>query len=525
MDRAQAQCILSNIKGTKINGFIVSDLEGNGKSAAVYIASNEVAGKIAVKIYDPELESKYGREIQEERIRRELSLQDHDCPYLVKILGGGKLKIDGRDTPYLLMEYVEGVDLRNLIKSKSENFSDSEIRKILLHIYTAADYLLQRGLCHRDIKVDNVRIRSDGSAILLDLGVLRPIQASELTDGSLGRPFLASSRYSPPELLHRVEKDDPDGWKAVTIYQIGTVLYEIIQKAQLFGHIQEPPADLVNAVDYYDPQVIRSDIGQDLVNLTRNCLIKRPEDRLKLVSWKGIQSIAATTQREVRESRSELDAIVRKAGERYEQEIESLKRELEEGNRQTAAAIASAKSVFSEETNLERLKIGKQRECKWEDPRVYRYHMMAIEFTQSMKSRIVDTCRLILQIERVGGTPRLLLIKGVGLHGRMYSALDKTAEAILNSNISESLEQIWLAPFDKEGFRIVIRKWIESMIEVYFTNTKEHYEQEMTDARKRLEAEKTRSIRSGIPSRTADARNYAFNTRGQTVIISRKGCR
>jgi hypothetical protein len=55
---------------------------------------------------------------------------------------------------------------------------------------------------------------------LLDLGVIRPVGIAEITD-ERQRHFIGTLRYSPPELLIREEQDTPEGWRAITFYQLG----------------------------------------------------------------------------------------------------------------------------------------------------------------------------------------------------------------------------------------------------------------------------------------------------------------
>ena len=72
----------------------------------------------------------------------------------------------------------------------------------------------------------------------LTLACNRAQTHSELTDvphDPKSRYFLGTLRYASPEFLLRREQDSPDGWRAVTTYQIGTVLYEMIHVSRVFG--------------------------------------------------------------------------------------------------------------------------------------------------------------------------------------------------------------------------------------------------------------------------------------------------
>ena len=151
MDGELARALLTAFKATTpLVGYSFHEVLGNGKSAAVFLATGPEGSQRAIKVYDPALRAKYGFAAQEQRQQRELSLANHSCPNLVQIYGGGKLQAPGGDATYLEMEYVEGHDLRSRIAPHA--FDDVAIRKALRELCTATDFLHQRGLCHRDIK-------------------------------------------------------------------------------------------------------------------------------------------------------------------------------------------------------------------------------------------------------------------------------------------------------------------------------------------------------------------------------------
>jgi len=76
--------------------------------------------------------------------------------------------------------------------------------------------------------------------VLLDFGVLRPIGKPGLTDGTGHRSFIGTLQYSSPEFLLRKEEDSLLGWRAVTIYQIGGVLHDLVIRRPLFADFADP---------------------------------------------------------------------------------------------------------------------------------------------------------------------------------------------------------------------------------------------------------------------------------------------
>ena len=162
-----------------------------------------------------------------------------------------------------------------------------------MDVAKAAQFLEQCGLAHRDIKPDNIVYSRDlGTATLLDLGVLRPIDSvSNMTDDATDRPFVGTLQYSPPEFLLREEEDSPEGWRAVTFYQLGAVLFDLLERRPIF-HDQTPYARLVNAVQHTLPTFSVTDVPSNLTRLSTNCLHKNPQVRLRLVRWADFDGLA-----------------------------------------------------------------------------------------------------------------------------------------------------------------------------------------------------------------------------------------
>jgi serine/threonine protein kinase len=240
MDEIKAKALLEQLDGILIEGISINSFIDNGKSAAVYRGTKN-SSLYAVKIFDNELLDKYGIEIQQMRIDRELDLKNHGIDNLVKILGGGHTTIKQNEYYYLIMEYIEGVNLKKYI---GQNIITLEfITKVVDTLVVISEKLLQKNLAHRDIKPENIMVSKKGEIILMDLGVLLIIGNPSMTDIEQ-KQFLGTLRYAPPEFLTRKENNSIDGWRAVNIYQIGAVLHDLIMKKELFSDI-EPYANLV----------------------------------------------------------------------------------------------------------------------------------------------------------------------------------------------------------------------------------------------------------------------------------------
>lgn len=277
MDKVQAQILRDELQGKSVGGWLIDGFHGNGKSAVVLPASK--GGQCgAIKVFHPELIERYGKDAQLERIMREKSLIGASHDNLVRIYDGGECP----DTKYLYV-VMESLPYKNL-HEKNAHIPLSAVPNIISQIASAARFLEDRNLAHRDIKPENIAISDDFSrAVLLDLGVLLPIGLSNLTDVDQ-RLFIGTLRYSSPEFLKREEDDTIEGWRAVTFYQIGAVIHDLLMKKVLFEDHSEPFSKLVEAVSKTTP-VIVSD-NTELTFLAKCCLSKKPSARLELVDWK-----------------------------------------------------------------------------------------------------------------------------------------------------------------------------------------------------------------------------------------------
>ena len=416
------------------------------------------------------------------------------------------------------MEYIEGKDLRDYISDK-HRFSDAEIRKILFQLFIASDYLLKKGLCHRDIKVDNIRVRPNGDIVLLDLGVLKLIDGYNITDDERSKYFVGTLRYSPPEMLHRKEADDYNGWLAITIYQIGTVLYELIQGSMLFGHISEPFADLVLAVDNYKPPVLRSDVGQDLIQLTRRLLVKDPSDRLKLVDWHDLKKVSEIVSKEAlsyTHSQSRLDQYLKDAAHRYQTDIEEPSKKAKEERDRALNAFREAISIAKEELQLKHIEFPAPKIDIRETPK---YVLITSQFNQSLRDRLPNTLRLVVLIPRDQEVIEHLVIHGLGLHAHYFiKDVSKTNDFIAANNLNGVFEVIWNDLFDAEEFKVEMRKWTDNMLEKYFKDTEHAFDRDLERDSKMISTRRGKLSGGVVMSEIGVATTTAFNTQIKKVI-------
>ncbi|MEJ7729816.1 MAG: serine/threonine-protein kinase [Polyangiaceae bacterium] len=178
--------------------------------------------------------------------------------------------------PTLVMEFVEGVDLHELVVDTGPLEGDvaSRVARELLDILAAAH---GAGIVHRDLKPQNVRIRPDGQVVLLDFGSARLDAASKLTTTgtSVGTP-----EYMPPELFAGSAYDP-----RVDIYGAGaTLFFALTGRAP---HTAESLAELAvlrSTVDAPRVAAVARETPAALAQVIDRCLARDPSRRYSTAS-------------------------------------------------------------------------------------------------------------------------------------------------------------------------------------------------------------------------------------------------
>ena len=140
--------------------------------------------------------------------------------------------VDDEDTAYMVMEYIEGINLRDMLRDCGP-FPVSLAVDLARQCLLAFDYLHRKGVVHRDVSPDNVMMtrEEDGSirAKLIDLGIAKIAQAKEELTGA--DEFIGKLRYSSPEQLTSAGQIDARS----DLFSFGIVLYEILTGVRPYG--------------------------------------------------------------------------------------------------------------------------------------------------------------------------------------------------------------------------------------------------------------------------------------------------
>ena len=190
---------------------------GSGGMAHVYRAINMSSRKVvAVKM----LKEEYLNDLEflrrfEREAKASLALSHEN---IVRAFGVG----DDNGVPYIVLEYVEGKTLKDLIlESPGGHLSVQQSIGICSQILDALYYAHAHGIIHRDVKPQNVIVTNRGRAKLADFGIAREVTASTVTFA--GKNVIGSVHYISPEQakgLPATEESD--------IYSVGISLYEML---------------------------------------------------------------------------------------------------------------------------------------------------------------------------------------------------------------------------------------------------------------------------------------------------------
>lgn len=237
-----------------LNGrYQLEELVGSGGMAVVYRGFDRLLQRrVAVKILretfacDPAFLARFQREAR--------AAANLDHPNIVTVYDVGQ---DG-DWHYIVMEYVDGLDLKSLIRRKGR-LSVSEAVDIAYQIASGVGHAHKAGIVHCDIKPQNVLVTVDGRAKVTDFGIARAFSESGVTESST---VWGSPLYFAPE---QAAGGPPT--PASDVYSIGVVMYEMLAgvppfqtenpTALAFMHMREEPTPLTVHCPYVPVQLER----------------------------------------------------------------------------------------------------------------------------------------------------------------------------------------------------------------------------------------------------------------------------
>ena len=258
---------MENILGTKLaDRYLIEELVGVGGMCNVYRAFDaEALQTVAVKMLRDEYaaDEEYLRRFRNES--RAINALSH--PNIVKIYD---VVLDAPN-PYLVMEYVSGITLKEYIDRKKP-IPGRTAANIAGLILTALQCAHENGIVHRDVKPQNIMVTEKGEVKVMDFGIARfAMSQSHTIDGNA----IGSVHYISPEQALGGTVD-----QRTDIYSVGVILFEMLCGRLPFDG--ESPVSVALQQVEQSPKALRSlnpNVPVGLEQITLHAMAKNPDDR------------------------------------------------------------------------------------------------------------------------------------------------------------------------------------------------------------------------------------------------------
>jgi len=255
----------------------VGEVIGRGGMAEVHEGRDLRLGRrVAIKILrpdlakDPAFQARFRREAQ--------SAASLNHPNIVAVYDTGEDVLTDPDghtvvVPYIVMEYVDGMTLRQLLASGRRLLPERAL-EIAAGVLTALDYAHRHGIVHRDIKPANVMLTRTGDVKVMDFGIARAINEAGQTMTSASAVMGTAQYLSPEQARGEVVDARSD------LYSTGVLLFELLvgrppftgdsAVAIAYQHVSEMPSP---------PSQVDSGVSPEIDAVVLRSLAKRADDR------------------------------------------------------------------------------------------------------------------------------------------------------------------------------------------------------------------------------------------------------
>src|ERR687891_2165023 len=234
--------------------------------AKVFRGTDQVLGRtVAIKVLSPQFTDDAQFVARFRREAQSAAALNH--PNIVGVFDTGSQG----DVHYIVMEYVEGRTLRDVIRNEGPLLPQRAV-EIADAVAKALEPAHQAGMVHRDIKPGNIMLTSDGEVKVMDFGIARTSTGDTLTQTAA---VLGTASYLSPEQAQGHPVDVRSD-----IYSLGCVLYEMVAGRPPFPgdspvtvaskHVLEQPTP---------PSQINQDVSPDLDAVILRALAKNPANR------------------------------------------------------------------------------------------------------------------------------------------------------------------------------------------------------------------------------------------------------
>jgi serine/threonine-protein kinase len=201
--------------GDQLDHYRIEGVAARSGMASIFRGTDLRTGRpVAIKVPHPEMESDpvfFDRFHREQEIGTKL-----DHPGVMKVMTE-----DGRSRIYMVMEWVDGRLLRQVL-NEQRKFSPERALRIVLKICAALEYIHSHGVVHRDLKPENIMIDAEDRIKLIDFGIAASAGARRLTFAKFTRTMGTPDYISPEQVKGKRGDARSD------IYALGVMLYEML---------------------------------------------------------------------------------------------------------------------------------------------------------------------------------------------------------------------------------------------------------------------------------------------------------
>ncbi|MEV6603376.1 Stk1 family PASTA domain-containing Ser/Thr kinase [Kutzneria sp. NPDC051319] len=254
------------------NRYELGETLGYGGMSEVHKGRDVRLGRdVAVKVLradlarDPQFQERFRREAQN------AAALNH--PAIVAVYDTGETKTEYGPLPYIVMEYVDGRTLRDIVKTQGP-LSGKRAMEVMADVCAALDFSHRHGIIHRDVKPANIMITKTGAVKVMDFGIARAIHDGQAAVTQTAA-VIGTAQYLSPEQARGEAVDARSD-----VYAAGCVLFELMTGqppftgdspvAVAYQHVREEPPS---------PSSVNPQVTPALDSIVLKAMAKGPANR------------------------------------------------------------------------------------------------------------------------------------------------------------------------------------------------------------------------------------------------------